>query len=91
MRIKPVGTSIVINQIDLAKSDSAIVIRTQDQTVFTAEIVSISDHLVESGFALADFDTIIYVGKHVETPVKGQYIIDVEQIIAVITYDEESN
>ena len=91
MRIKPVGTSIVIERIDLAKSESAIVIRTQDQTVFTAEIVAVSDHLTESNFTLTNFDTIIYVGKHVESPVKGQYIIDVEQIIAVITYDEESD
>lgn len=91
MRIKPVGTSIVIEQIDLAKNSSALVIKSANETVFTAEIVAVSDYLMESGFKLNDFDTIIYVGKSVETPVKGHYIIDAEQIIGVITYDEEGN
>ena len=91
MKIKPVGTSIVIEMIELAKKENAIVIKKENQTVFTAEIVAVSDHLIDSGFKLNDFDTILYVGKHVETPVNGHYIIDAEQIIGVITYDEEGN
>lgn len=91
MKIKPVGTSILIELIELAKNEHDLIIKSENQMVFTAEIVAVSQHLVESGFTLTDFDTIIYVGKHVETPMKGHYIIDADQIIGVVTYDEDSN
>jgi len=94
MRVRPIGTSLLIELIEPAKSELGLVIRSEDQTVFTGEIIAISKHL-EQGFVehggISQGDTIIFVGRFVDTPIKNQYIIDAEQIIGVLEIDEESN
>ena len=94
MMIRPIGTSLLIELIEPAKSELGLVIRSEDQTVFTGEIIAISKHL-EQGFVehggIEQGDTVIFVGRFVDTPIKNQYIIDAEQIIGVLEFDEESN
>ena len=94
MKVRPIGTSLLIELIEPAKSELGLVIRKEDQTVFTGEIIAISKHL-EQGFVehggISQGDTIIFVGRFVDTPIDKQYIIDAEQIIGVLEIDEESN
>lgn len=90
MRIRPVGTSLLIELIERAKRESGLVIKQADQSVFTGEIVNLSQHL-ESNGSLSKGDTVIFVGRCVDTPIDGQYIIDAEQIIGVLEFDEEGN
>ena len=94
MKVRPIGTSLVIELIERAKRESGLVIKQADQSVFTGEILAISKHL-EQGFVkhggIKQGDTIIFVGRCVDTPIDGQYIIDAEQIIGVLEFDEESN
>jgi len=90
MKIKPIGTSLVIELIEPAKRESGLVIRKEEQTVFTGEILSLSTHLEAHG-GIHKGDTVIFVGHCVETPIDQQYIIDAEQIIGVLEFDEESN
>ena len=85
---------MLIELIEPAKSELGLVIRKEDQTVFTGEIITISKHL-EQGFVehggINKGDTVIFVGRFVDTPINKQYIIDAEQIIGVLEIDEESN
>jgi len=94
MRIRPIGTSLLIELIEPAKSELGLVIRKEDQTVFTGEIIAISKHL-EQGFVehggINKGDTVIFVGRFVDTLVKNHYIIDAEQIIGVLELDKEGN
>ena len=88
MRVRPIGTSLLIELIEPAKRESGLVIRQEEQTVFTGEILNLSHHL-ESNGSLFKGDTVIFVGRCVDTPIDGQYIIDAEQIIGVLELDEE--
>lgn len=90
MRVRPIGTSLLIELIEPAKRESGLVIRQDEQTVFTGEILNLSHHL-ESNGSLFKGDTVIFVGRCVDTPIDGQYIIDAEQIIGVLELDEEGN
>lgn len=90
MKIKPVGTSLVIEMIERATRKSGLVIKQADQTVFTAEVLALSQHL-SANTELTVGDSIIFVGHSVETPVENQFIIDAEQIIGVLQFDEEGN
>lgn len=90
MRIRPIGTSLLIELIEPAKSELGLVIRKEDQTVFTGEIIALSQHL-EGQDQLKKGDTVIFVGRFVDTPVKNHYIIDAEQIIGVLELDKEGN
>ena len=90
MRVRPIGTSLLIELIEPAKRESGLVIRQEEQTVFTGEILNLSHHL-ESNGSLFKGDTVIFVGRCVDTPIDGQYIIDAEQIIGVLELDEEGN
>lgn len=90
MKIRPIGTSLTIELIELAKRESGLVIRQEEQTVFTGEILNLSSHLEAHG-GLHKGDTVIFVGRCVDTPIDGQYIIDAEQIIGVLEFDEEGN
>lgn len=90
MRIKPIGTSLLIELIERAKRESGLLIKKEDQTVFTAEILNLSQHL-EGQDQLKKGDTVIFVGRFVDTPIDNQYIIDAEQIIGVLEIDEEGN
>jgi len=90
MRVRPIGTSLLIELIERAKRESGLVIKQQEQSVFTGEILNISQHL-EGQDQLKKGDTVIFVGRCVDTPIDGQYIIDAEQIIGVLEIDEESN
>ena len=90
MRIRPIGTSLLIELIEPAKSELGLVIRKEDQTVFTGEIIALSQHL-EGQDQLKKGDTVIFVGRFVDTLVKNHYIIDAEQIIGVLELDKEGN
>ena len=90
MMIRPIGTSLLIELIEPAKSDHGLIIRTEEQTVFTGEILNLSQHLEGHG-GIKKGDSIIFVGRFVDTPVKNQYIIDAEQILGVMDFDEEGN
>lgn len=90
MMIRPIGTSLLIELIEPARRESGLVIRQEEQTVFTGEIINLSQHL-EGQDQLKKGDTVIFVGRCVDTPIDGQYIIDAEQIIGVLEIDEESN
>lgn len=94
MMIRPIGTSLLIELIEPAKRESGLLIKKEDKTVFTGKIITISKHL-EQGFVehggIEQGDTVIFVGRFVDTPIKNQYIIDAEQIIGVLEIDEESN
>jgi len=90
MRIRPIGTSLLIELIEPAKRKSGLVIRQEEQTVFTGEILNLSSHLTKNT-ELYKGMTIIFVGRCVDTPIDGQYIIDAEQIIGVLEIDEEGN
>ena len=90
MKVRPIGTSMLIELIEPARRESGLVIRQEEQTVFTGEILNLSQHL-EGQDQLKKGDTVIFVGRFVDTPVKNQYIIDAEQIIGVLEIDEESN
>ena len=94
MKVRPIGTSLVIELIEPAKRESGLVIRKEQETVFTGEIIEISKHL-EQGFVkhggIKAGDTIIFVGHCVDTPIDGQYIIDADQIIGVLEFDEEGD
>ena len=90
MKVRPIGTSLVIELIERAKRESGLVIKQADQSVFTGEILHLSQHL-ESNGSLFKGDTVIFVGRCVDTPIDGQYIIDAEQIIGVLEFDEEGN
>ena len=90
MRIKPIGTSLLIELIEPAKRESGLVIRQEEQTVFTGEILNLSSHLA-TNTELFIGNTVIFVGRCVDTPIDGQYIIDAEQIIGVLDFDEEGN
>lgn len=90
MKVRPIGTSLVIELIERAKRESGLVIKQADQSVFTGEILHLSSHLEANG-SLFKGDTVIFVGRCVDTPIDGQYIIDAEQIIGVLELDEEGN
>lgn len=90
MRVKPIGTSLLIELIERAKRESGLVIKQAEQSVFTGEILNLSQHL-EKQSQLKFGDTVIFVGRCVDTPIEGQYIIDIEQIIGVLELDEESD
>lgn len=90
MRIKPIGTSLLIELIERAKRESGLVIKQAEQSVFTGEIINLSQHL-QGQDQLNKGDTVIFVGRCVDTPIDGQYIIDAEQIIGVLEIDEEGN
>ena len=86
MRIKPIGTSLLIELIERAKRESGLVIKQAEQSVFTGEIINLSQHL-QGQDQLNKGDTVIFVGRCVDTPIDGQYIIDAEQIIGVLELD----
>ena len=90
MRVKPIGTSLLIELIERAKRESGLVIKQADQSVFTGEVLRLSNHL-KKNTDLYQGMTVIFVGRCVDTPIDGQYIIDAEQIIGVLELDEESN
>ena len=90
MRVRPIGTSLLIELIEPAKRESGLIIRQEEQTVFTGEILNLSAHLEANG-SLFKGNTVIFVGRCVDTPIDGQYIIDAEQIIGVLELDEEGN
>ena len=90
MNVRPIGTSLLIELIEPAKSELGLVIRKEDQTVFTGEIIALSQHL-KGQDQLNKGDTVIFVGRFVDTPIDKQYIIDAEQIIGVLEFDEEGN
>jgi len=90
MRVRPIGTSLLIELIERAKRESGLVIKQAEQSVFTGEILNLSQHL-EGQDQLNKGDTVIFVGRCVDTPIDGQYIIDAEQIIGVLELDEEGN
>ena len=90
MRVRPIGTSLLIELIEPARRESGLVIRQEEQTVFTGEIINLSSHLKSHG-GIHKGDTVIFVGRCVDTPIDGQYIIDAEQIIGVLEIDEEGN
>jgi len=90
MKVRPIGTSLLIELIERAKRESGLVIKQAEQSVFTGEILNLSQHL-EGQDQLNKGDTVIFVGRCVDTPIDGQYIIDAEQIIGVLEIDEESN
>ena len=81
---------MLIELIERAKRESGLLIKKEDQTVFIANILSLSQHL-EGQDQLKKGDTVIFVGRFVDTPVKDHYIIDAEQIIGVLELDEEGN
>lgn len=89
MRIRPIGTSLLIELVERAKRESGLVVRKQDQTVFTGEVVRLSSHL-ETNSSIREGDTVIFVGRFVDTPVADRFIIDAEQIIGVLEIDEDS-
>ena len=86
MKITPVGSSLLIELIERAKRDSGLFVEDKDKTTFTGEVVALSSHL-ETNSIVKVGDTVIYVGRAVETPEKGMFIIDAEQILAVIDYE----
>ena len=90
MRVRPIGTSLLIELIERAKRKSGLVIKQAEDSVFTGEILCLSAHL-STNTELSVGDSVIFVGRCVDTPIDGQYIIDAEQIIGVLELDEESN
>ena len=57
---------------------------------YSQVILNLSAHLEANG-SLFKGNTVIFVGRCVDTPIDGQYIIDAEQIIGVLELDEEGN
>ena len=86
MRVRPIGTSLLIELIERAKRESGVVIKQQDQSVFLGKVLNLSHHL-ESNASLSKGDKVIFVGRCVDTPIDEQYIIDAEQIIGVLEDD----
>ena len=90
MRIRPIGTSLLIEVIERATRKSGLIVKNEDEKTFIGKVVSLSKHLKLNGHVKTG-DSVLFVGHHVDTPVEGQFIIDIEQIIGVLEHDEDSD
>ena len=90
MRIRPVGTSLLIELIERATRKSGILVKSDEDRVFIGKVLNLSTHLAMNGHVNKG-DSVLFVGRSVDTPLEGQFIIDMEQIIGVLEHDEEGN
>lgn len=90
MRIKPVGTSLLIEVIERATRKSGLIVKDENKKTFIGKVVNLSEHLKMNGHVNKG-DSVLFVGHSVDTPVEGQFIIDMEQIIGVLEHDENSS
>jgi co-chaperonin GroES (HSP10) len=90
MRIRPIGTSLLIEVIERATRKSGLIVKNEDRKAFIGKVLDLSEHLAKNGL-VKKADEIIFVGQFVDTPIQSQYIIDAEQIIGVLEHDENSN
>ena len=90
MRIRPVGTSLLIEVIERATRKSGLLVKSENDMTFIGKVVNLSAHLEMNGHVNKG-DSVLFVGQSVDTPVEGHFIIDMEQIIGVLEYDENSS
>jgi len=90
MKIRPIGSSLLIELIERATRTSGLFVKNENEKTFIGKVLNLSEHLKMNGH-VSKGDSVLFVGHSVDTPVEGQFIIDIEQIIGVLEHDENSS